>query len=267
MAPISETTRWRSLFISDVHLGTRGCRAEMLAEFLRTMRTDQLFLLGDIVDFENMRRRVYWPAAHEEVVRVVTAMAAAGTRVVYVPGNHDESLRYACGSNLGPVEVHRTLIHETASGERLLLTHGDEFDVSDAYSPTLANIAEMLYRSLLRMSVIVHAGRAFAGLPHWSLLTCLKWKLRKVREAVARFEMDAAIAASSAGLDGVVCGHIHRPSMQRLHGIRYINTGDWVEHCTALAEHADGRLELLDWTRARSAAPALDLRRAARAAA
>jgi UDP-2,3-diacylglucosamine pyrophosphatase LpxH len=246
MAPIDLETRWRSLFISDVHLGTRGCRASILADFLARTHADNIFLLGDIVDLERAGYQPYWPRAHGAIVEALSARAAAGTRVVFVPGNHDEALRSLCGLRIGHVEVARSLEHVTAAGERLLLTHGDEFDVRHAYGPAVARLAEFLYDGLLRLSVAVHAGRRWAGLPYWSLITAAKWQLSAVRRAVSRYEDNAARAAAEAGFDGIVCGHIHRPANQRLHGVRYINTGDWVEHCTALIEHQDGRLELLD---------------------
>lgn len=249
MTSFAHGQRLRSVFISDLHLGSRGCRAELLTDFLRNMRAEQLFLLGDIIDLESMGREFYWPEAHENIYRGFLQLAEKGTRVTFVPGNHDSAIRRFCGSTIGSIGIRRSLIHETASGERLLLTHGDEFDVRSAYHPAVARLAEFLYRSALRLSVLVHAGRNRIGRPYWSLLSALKWRLETVRAAVGRFEDTAARAAAEAGVDGIICGHIHRPAIRDLHGVRYVNTGDWVEHCTALAEHADGRLELLDWAR------------------
>ncbi len=255
MTSPDQGARWRSVFLSDIHLGSRGCRAGLLAGFLRELRADQLFLLGDIVDLESMRREFYWPQAHERIYQSFLQLAASGTRVVYVPGNHDAALRRFCGSRLGEIEIHHSLIHETAAGERLLLAHGDEFDVRRDYSPAVARAAAIAYRYALRLSAVVHAGRNWAGRPYWSLLTALKLRVEAVRAAIARFEDLAARTAAEAGLDGVVCGHIHRPVIRELHGVRYLNTGDWVEHCTALAESADGRLALIDWANGRSLEP------------
>jgi UDP-2,3-diacylglucosamine pyrophosphatase LpxH len=248
--------RWRSVFLSDIHLGSRGCRAALLAAFLENLRADALFLLGDIVDLESLRQECYWPKNHEQIYQTFLHLADSGTRVVYVPGNHDSAMRRFCDSRLGCIEIYRSLIHETAAGERFLLTHGDEFDVRREYNPALARAASVLYRYALRLSALVHAGRDWAGRPYWSLLTSLKWRMEAVRTAVARFENHAARAAAHAGLDGVICGHIHRPIVRDLHGVRYVNTGDWVEHCTALVEHADGRLELIDRAKRTSIAPA-----------
>jgi UDP-2,3-diacylglucosamine pyrophosphatase LpxH len=247
---------WRSVFLSDIHLGSRGCRAALLAGFLEHMRAEQLFLLGDIVDLESLRRECYWPDTHEQIYQSFLHLAASGTRVLYVPGNHDRGIRRFCGGSLGGIEIHRSLIHETAAGQRLLLTHGDEFDVRRHYSPPLARAAAILYGYALRLNALVHAGRDWTGRPYWSLLTSLKWRVQAVRTAVARFEDHAARAAADAGLDGIICGHIHRPIVRDVHGVRYVNTGDWVEHCTVLGEHADGRLELLDCT-ARTAIPSV----------
>jgi UDP-2,3-diacylglucosamine pyrophosphatase LpxH len=239
----------RSLFLSDIHLGTPGCQAGLLADLLATVSPEQLFLLGDIVDIERLQAAYYWPAAHEAIVASVLALAADGTRVVFVPGNHDAALRAFCGSRLGPVEVHRTLVHETADGRRLLLAHGDDFDVGHHYSPAVAQLAEVLYGSLLRLSTLIHAGRDRLGLPYWSLLRSVKLRLQAVREAVARYEARAVAAALDAGVDGIVCGHIHRPASRQVGSVHYLNSGDWVEHCTAVVEHADGGLELIDWSR------------------
>ncbi len=237
----------RSVFISDVHLGFPGCSAEYLCHFLGQVNCRELFLVGDIIDFWYLRRRRHWPDAHSRVIRLVLEKAQRGTRVVLVPGNHDECLRPYDGSVLGGIEVHDQLIHETADGRRILVLHGDQFDSVVRCSPLLAVIGSNLYGLLLRMNTWINAIRRHLGKDYWSLAAYLKHKVKNAVQYIGRFEEAVVTAARREGVDGVICGHIHRAEIARMGPVTYMNCGDWVESCTALVEHHDGRIELLQW--------------------
>ncbi len=237
----------RSVFISDLHLGTRDCQATELAQFLRDTEMDTLFLVGDIVDLWGMRRGIYWPASHHEVLRLIVDKARRGTRVIYVPGNHDELARALCGSLLAGVEVHSEYVHTTRSGQRLLVMHGDAFDGAVRFSPLLKATGSAIYSALLWLGHYVNLVRGLFGLTRWSLAAWLKSRVGDAREYVLRYEHAAAHEARRRGFDGIVCGHIHRPRLARIDGVMYCNDGDWVDHCTALVEDRNGELRL--WSR------------------
>lgn len=241
----------RSAFISDIHLGTRGCCAELLLEFLRSVHVDTLYLVGDVVDVWSLRRAVYWPQSHNNVVRTLLGKAKHGTRVIYVPGNHDELFRELEGSVFGNLEVHREHVHETADGRRLLVLHGDEFDGVVKCSRWLTKLGTWVYDFLVWLNRCVNAVRRGLDFPYWSLATYLKYKAKSAVEYVRGFEQAVAHAARRRGVDGVVCGHIHRPEMRMLHGILYCNDGDWVESCSVLVEDLNGRLSLWNWVEQR----------------
>jgi UDP-2,3-diacylglucosamine pyrophosphatase LpxH len=234
----------RSVFVSDVHLGSRDCRAKELLRFLDGIETDYLFLVGDIVDFWSLRRSFFWPEEHNEVVRAILAMAKEGTRVIYVPGNHDDNIREFCGSLFGSLSIRRRYVHSTADGREFLVMHGDEFDTAVKCSRWLARFGASAYEFMMRVNRSVNACRHAIGLPYWSLATYLKLRLPKAVRYVAAFEHAAAQAARSRGLDGIVCGHIHRAGMREIDGVLYCNDGDWVESCTALVESTSGELSL-----------------------
>ncbi len=238
---------YRTIFISDVHLGCRGCQAQLLLDFLRSTRCETLYLVGDIIDFWSMRKGIYWPQAHNDVLRTILGKAKHGTRVVYVPGNHDEIFRPYAGTVFGNVEIARQSIHETADRKRLLVLHGDEFDGVVQCSPLLARIGSRAYEFLIWLNRYVNAIRRRMGYRYWSLAAFLKHKVKNAVQYIGAFEEVVAAAARKQGVDGLVCGHIHRPEIRRVNGVLYCNDGDWVESCSALVEHADGRLELLDW--------------------
>ena len=244
---IHRTGDVRTVFISDVHLGFPGCSAEYLCDFLEQVRCRELFLVGDIIDFWYLRKRRYWPAAHSRVLQLVLAKAQQGTRVILVPGNHDESLRPYDGMILGGVEVHDHLVHVTADGRRLLVLHGDQFDSVVRCSPLLAMIGSSLYGVLLRMNTSINAIRRRFGKDYWSLAAYLKHKVKNAVQYIGRFEEAVVTAARRERVDGVICGHIHRAEISTMGDITYMNCGDWVESCTALMEHHDGRIELLQW--------------------
>jgi UDP-2,3-diacylglucosamine pyrophosphatase LpxH len=247
--------RVRAAFISDLHLGARECQAEEIAHFLRRVQMDELYLVGDIVDLWNMRRGIYWPPAHQEVLKLILEKARTGTRVVYVPGNHDELARSLVGSLLAGIEVREECEHVTRAGQRLLVIHGDAFDAAVRFSPLLKATGCALYSVFLFGGRGVNLLRTLLGLPRWSLATWIKGRVGSAMTYVQRFEQAAARAAAARGFDGVVCGHIHRPHMSRIEGVLYCNDGDWVEHCTALVEDRNGMLSI--WEQRGVAAQAL----------
>jgi UDP-2,3-diacylglucosamine pyrophosphatase LpxH len=248
MSPVpSPRTRLRTVFISDVHLGFRGCQADYLLEFLNQLHCDQLVLVGDIVDLWSLKRSAYWPVAHHDVLLAILRLARTGTKVIYVPGNHDEGFRELCGSEVAGIDVRRDFIHETADGKRYLVVHGDDFDAAVKFSGARKLMGLHLYDVMLWLGRGIQAVRRRCGFGYWSLASWVKRQVPDANRYIDRFERAAAHAAERHGLDGVICGHIHRPGILDVDGIRYCNDGDWVEHCSALVEDRHGRLALLKW--------------------
>lgn len=243
--------RPRTIFISDVHLGTRGCKAEFLLDFLQAHAPETLYLVGDIVDAWALKRSWYWEPSHDAVVNEILAMVRRGTRVIYVPGNHDEMLRDHLGSYSG-VEVVREAVHETADGRRLLVIHGDEHDAVVRGARWLAHVGDWGYQAAVSANHWLNHARRLTGRPYWSLAGFLKRNVKEALTFVGDFERSVALQARDRGFDGVVCGHIHAAAMREVEGVLYYNDGDWVDSCTALVEHPDGRLELLDWMQERT---------------
>ena len=238
---------YRAIFISDVHLGTRGCADEMLIDFLDHCDSEYLYLVGDMIDGWRMKRRFYWPERHNAIVRRIMKRAKRGTRVIYIPGNHDEMFRQFSGLDFGGVEVRRSARHETADGRRLLVLHGDEFDAVVLGHRWLAFLGDGAYNFLLTLNVTINWVRRRMNLPFWSLSKHAKHKVKDAVAFIGRFEETVATAARKHGVDGVVCGHIHTAEERDIDGIAYYNDGDWVESCTALVEHDDGSMEILHW--------------------
>lgn len=238
---------YRTVWISDVHLGTKGCNAELLIDFLDHVDSETLYLVGDIIDGWRLRKRFYWPAAHNDVIWRLLKRAKRGTRVIYIPGNHDEVFRQFSGLDFGGIEIRRKAIHDTADGRRLLVLHGDEFDAITLAHKWLAHVGDVLYNTLMAANVWVNMVRRTFNLPYWSLSKHAKAKVKNAVEFISNYEKVVAEAAGSRGVDGVVCGHIHTAEMRVIDGVAYYNDGDWVEGCTALVEHFDGRMELLHW--------------------
>ena len=236
----------RTVWISDLHLGTPGCQAEALLDFLRDVECDTLYLVGDIIDGWQLRRQWYWPQTHNDVIQKLLRKARKGTRVVFVPGNHDEFARKYLGHNFGGVDVVEECIHQLADGRRLWVTHGDLFDGVIQHAKWLAYLGDHAYEFTLKLNRYLNSCRARLGLPYWSLSRYLKFKVKRAVSYVGDFEAAVAREARSRGLDGVVCGHIHHAEMRTVEGVLYCNDGDWVESLTALVEHADGRLALID---------------------
>ena len=237
----------RTIFISDLHLGSRGCKAELLADFLSRNSCRTLYLVGDIVDGWQLKPRWFWNDAHSRVVHEILRKVDDGTRVVFIPGNHDEFLRPYCGRSYAGIEVMREAIHQTADGRHLLVTHGDQFDGVINFARWLAHLGSWAYERALQLNELLHRVRHLLGFPYWSLSAWLKHAVKDAVEYVCRFEDAVARVAELRGLDGVVCGHIHQAQIRRIGNVLYLNDGDWVESCTALAEDARGHLEIVRW--------------------
>jgi UDP-2,3-diacylglucosamine pyrophosphatase LpxH len=246
--PSKPVFRFRSVFISDVHLGFRGCSAEYLLDFLRSIETENLYLVGDIIDLWSLKKSFFWPQAHNDVIRTILGQAKRGTRVVYIPGNHDSIFREYAGMVFGNVEIHREIVHQTADGRRLLVLHGDEFDAVIKASPLLEALGNRAYAFTLCLNRYVNFFRRRFGFPYWSIAAYLKHRVKNAVRYIANFEQALADEARRRGLDGMICGHIHRAEITDIGGVLYCNDGDWVESCTTLTEGFDGRLALLRWT-------------------
>jgi len=246
------TRRFRALFISDVHLGTRGCQAEKLLDFLRTHEADTLYLVGDIVDGWALRSSWYWPQAHNDVVQKILRQARKGVRVIYIPGNHDEFLRDYYGTHFGGIEVVQDAIHEGRDGKRYLVVHGDIFDLVVTQARWLALLGDKAYEFAITVNRVFNGLRRVFGAPYWSLSKWAKLKVKNAVNYIGAFEKALATEAKHHQADGVICGHIHTAALHDDFGLRYINCGDWVESCTAVAEREGGGFEIITWTHERS---------------
>lgn len=243
--------RYRSIFISDVHLGTRECRAEYLLDFLESTDCDRLYLVGDIFDLWSMRKSVYWNPDHSAVVQAVFDKARDGTEVIYIPGNHDELMRDFIGAEFSGVRLMRNAIHVTADGRRFFVSHGDEFDGLVKHNRVLKFIGDGAYNLLLAGNRRFNVLRRRLGYRYWSLSSYLKTRVNNAVQYIRKFEETAAQTARRENCDGYICGHIHKAGIESIDEVLYANTGDWVEHCTALVEDFHGRLQLLHWSDAR----------------
>ena len=239
---------YRTVWISDVHLGTRGCKDEYLLDFLLHVRCETLYLVGDIVDMWKLKSKLYWPPLHNDIVRTVLAMAKHGTRVIYVPGNHDETFRGYVGSSFNGVEIHERAIHETADRRRFLVVHGDEFDGVVCSSRWLAVLGSEAYDFLLWLNRWFNTARRLLGFPYWSMSAYIKHRVKNAVDFIFSFEEALIHETVEQGLDGVICGHIHHAAIRRVEqGISYCNCGDWVESCTALVEDQAGEISIVRW--------------------
>ena len=239
---------FRTLFLSDVHLGCRGCQAGLLLDFLRHHDAETIYLVGDIADGWRLRKSWYWPQEHNDVVQKLLRKGRKGSRIVYIPGNHDEFLRSYAGTHFGGVEVMDRDIYETADGRKLLIIHGDQFDVVVRHAAWLAHLGAGAYNAVIGVNTHFNRFRRRLGLGYWSLSAWAKLKVKNAVNYIGAFEDALANEARRVGADGVVCGHIHHAAIRQTPTFQYINTGDWVESCTAVAEHHDGRMEIIRWT-------------------
>lgn len=242
------TKRYRALFISDLHLGTRGCQADKLLDFLRVHDADTIYLVGDIVDGWALRSSWYWPQPHNDVVQKLLRKARKGARLIYIPGNHDEFLRGYYGTHFGGIEVMENTIHVSADGRRYLVVHGDIFDLVVTQARWLALFGDKAYEFAITLNRVFNALRRVLGAPYWSLSQWAKLKVKNAVNYIGAFEKALTTEARHHQADGVICGHIHYATIHDDFGLRYINCGDWVESCTAVAEHGDGRFEIITWT-------------------
>lgn len=243
----ADRPRLRAIFISDLHIGTPGFQADALLDFLKHHRSETLYLVGDIVDGWQLRRRWFWPQSHNDVVQKLLRRARKGCRVIYVPGNHDEFARHFVGHAFGGVEVVHETVHTTATGLKLWVIHGDHFDGVIQCAKWLAHVGDWLYELTLKINRHLNSWRARMGMDYWSLSAYLKLKVKKAVNFISDFEVAVAQEAQRRGYDGAVCGHIHHAEIRDVNGILYCNDGDWVESRTALVEHMDGRLEIIHW--------------------
>ena len=239
--------RVRTLFLSDVHLGARGCQADKLLDFLRHYEADTIYLVGGIIDGWQLRAGWYWPQTHNDVVQKLLRQARKGARMLYIPGNHDEFLRDYYGTHFGGIEVLEDAIHVSADGKRYLVIHGDLFDVIIRHARWLALLGDSAYDLAIWLNTYFNAIRRGLGLTYWSLSQWAKLKVKNAVNFIGEYETTLAAEARRRGVDGVICGHIHHAVIRSEAGLSYINCGDWVESCTAVVEDFDGRFEIVKW--------------------
>jgi UDP-2,3-diacylglucosamine pyrophosphatase LpxH len=238
----------RALFLSDVHLGTKGCQADLLLDFLKHVEADMIYLVGDIIDGWRLKSGWYWPQAHNDVVQKLMRKARKGAKMIYIPGNHDEFLRDYVDHNFGGVEIREETIHETADGRRILILHGDKFDVVVRNVKWLAHLGDWAYDLAIAVNIGVSFVRRRLGLPYWSFSGWSKQKVKRAVNFIGDFENAVANDARKAEVQAVICGHIHAPVIRHIDEIEYMNTGDWIDSCSALLEHHNGVFELVRWT-------------------
>ncbi len=238
---------YKTLFLSDIHLGTRASQADMLLDFLKHNDAETIYLVGDVVDFWRIRRGAVWLQSHNDVLQKLLRKTRKGTRIVYIPGNHDEGLRDYCGQKFGGIEIERQAEFTTAAGKRYVVMHGDEFDVVMRYAKWLAFLGDRGYEFALWMNWPLNFVRRQFGFGYWSLSSYLKHRVKSAVNFIGEFERNLADEAKRRNVDGIICGHIHRAASHDFGGVHYVNTGDWVESCTAIGETEDGVLEMIHW--------------------
>lgn len=240
--------RYKSVFISDIHLGTKMSRADKLLDFLKTFECEKLYLVGDIVDGWAMSKTQYWPQHHNDVVQKILRKARKGAEIYYIPGNHDEFLRNYVDTDFGNIHVVNETVHVGIDGKKYLVIHGDQFDAVINNAKWLAKIGSWAYDFSISINLFVHKVRNFFGLPYWSLSSYLKYKVKKAVNFISNYESCLANYAKTKDVDGVICGHIHHPNICDIDDITYINCGDWVESCSAIVEDYEGNYKLIRWS-------------------
>ncbi|RLV59077.1 UDP-2,3-diacylglucosamine diphosphatase [Parashewanella curva] len=249
--PISTTPqRYHALWLSDIHLGCKDCKAEFLIQLLGNVICDKLFLVGDIIDFWALKNRLHWPDAHHKVLQKIIAIAQTQTQVVFIPGNHDELLKSYHYFNFCNIEIQPEYLHTTISGKKLLMLHGDQFDSQVCISRYYAKLGDHLYDFILFLNRSLHAIRKRFGHSYWSLAGYIKRRVSKAQQAIARYKFAAINHAKAQNVDAIFCGHIHQPELTEESNIIYGNQGDWIENCTLLVETEAGELQLLQWDEA-----------------
>jgi len=258
--------RYRTIWISDIHLGTRGCKADFLLDFLKHNDSDTLYLVGDIIDGWALRLTWFgWRQSHNDIIQKILRRARKGTKVFYIPGNHDEAARDFLGMKFGGVSIVNQAVHKTADGRRFLVTHGDQYDAVIQCAKWVAKLGSWAYDFSVIVNHWLNFARKKLGYPYWSLSAYLKHRVKNALEFIAAFRRAVAQEAKRKGLDGVICGHIHHPEQQTIDGVLYINDGDWVESCSALVETQGGRLDIMRWDKILEDAPEPQPEPAARA--
>lgn len=242
-----QTAHFRALFISDLHLGTRGCQAELILDFLRHHDADTIYLVGDIIDGWRLKVNWYWPQSHNDILQKLLRKVRKGARMIYIPGNHDEFARAYVGLTFGGVELMRHTTHETADGRKFLVTHGDDFDLVVRHARWLALLGDWAYEIALATNTYFNMVRRRLGFPYWSFSAWAKLKVKNAVNFIGAFEEALSQEARRHQVDGVICGHIHHAAIRDINGVTYVNTGDFVESCSVVAEHHDGRLEIMRW--------------------
>ena len=243
----SKPRRYRAIFVSDIHLGTRRAQAEAFLDFLQNTESEYLYLVGDIIDSWSLRQTWFWQQSHNDVIQKLLRKARKGTKLIYIPGNHDENFRDFLNLRFGKVVVLEETVHITADGKRYFVLHGDKFDGVVCFAPWLAKLGDQAYEVSMSLNATVNHIRRFFRLPYWSLSAYLKYKVKKAVEFLSRFEDAVVREAKQRNCVGAICGHVHTPDNRMINGIHYLNDGDWVESCTALVEHHDGRFEIISW--------------------
>ena len=242
------TRRYKTIFISDLHIGSTQCQADTLLDFLKHNESEKLYLVGDIIDFWALSKRVYWPRDHNTIIQKILRKARHDTKVIYVPGNHDENVREYDEHVFGDIEVRNSIVHTTVDGKRFLVVHGDEYDTIAKYHQWIAKLGSKGYDFLLEVNRAVRAVRRVMGIQsHFSLAAYIKFKVKNAVQFISDYEESIVMTLKDEGLDGVICGHIHHPEIKEMDGFLYVNTGDFVESCTAIVEHDCGSLELIRW--------------------
>ena len=239
--------QFKTLFVSDLHLGARACQAEAFLDFLRHYDADTIYLVGDIIDFWSVKRNPLWLQSHNDVLQKLLRKARKGTKIIFIPGNHDDGVRGYCGMTFGAIEIHHDIVHVTADGGRFLVMHGDEFDVIVRYARWLAFLGDRSYEFALWCNGPLNTVRRWLGFGYWSLSNYLKLRVKTAVNFIGDFEQAISMEAKRRNVDGVICGHIHHMADRVIGGVRYINCGDWVESCTAIAEDFDGMLSQISW--------------------
>jgi UDP-2,3-diacylglucosamine pyrophosphatase LpxH len=242
-----QAQKFRTIFLSDIHLGSKAAKADFLLDFLRVHDAETIVLVGDIIDGWRLKRSWHWPQNCNDVVQKLLRKGRKGTRIVYIPGNHDSFMRDYPGVHFGGIEVESNIIHEAADGKRYLVLHGDEFDVVVRNAKFIAHLGDWAYDMAMLLNVWIARARRLLGLPYWSFSAWAKLQVKRAVNFIGEFQNVVAEEARRHQVDGVICGHIHHAVIADINGIRYINTGDWVESCTAIIEHFDGRMELVQW--------------------
>ena len=255
--PGAAAKQFRTLFISDVHLGSRGAKADFLIDFLRHHEAETIYLVGDIVDGWRLRRSWHWPQTHNDVVQKLLRQARKGASITYIAGNHDEFLRMFQGVHFGGIVVADRAVHVAADGKRFLIIHGDQFDTVVMNVRWLAYLGDRAYEFAMLANRLIARVRRLFGLPYWSFSSWAKLTVKQAVNFIGAFQDVLTEEARRSEVDGVICGHIHHAAIETFGDISYINTGDWVESCTAVVEHFDGRMEIVHWPHARGVASSL----------